>query len=133
MHVLLAPQDVDAVFGEVTAWNAQAVTAGIGWHLQARQRVADLLLRHRLPSAFLQREMVEAGGLLSYGVGQSESAYANDRLAAYLDQVLRGAAPATLPVEQPKRYELVINAKTAKALALTIPQSLLLRADELIQ
>jgi putative ABC transport system substrate-binding protein len=130
---LLSPQDLDAAFGDMLASHVQAVTAGIGWHQSAPKQVAELLLRHRLPSSFLTREMVDAGGLLSYGVGRSDAAYADVRLADYVDRVLRGAAPATLPVEQPRRYELVINLRTAKALGLTVPQPVLLQADELIE
>ena len=126
-------QDVDTVLSEVAAWRAQAVTAGVGWIYDARKQVAEFLLRHRLPSAFVYREVVEAGGLLFYGVGQTESAYAQERFVEYVDQVLRGTAPADLPVEQPRQYELVINMKTAKALGLTIPTSILIRADALIQ
>ena len=81
----------------------------------------------------MYREVVEAGGLMSYGVGQSEAAYALERRVEYVDQVLRGRAPADLPVEQPRQYELVINMKTAKTLGLTIPPSITARADELIQ
>jgi putative ABC transport system substrate-binding protein len=133
IHRLTAVQGIDAVFDEIAGWRGQALTAGRGFHLLAPKRVADLLLQHRLPSSFLDRVMVENGALLSYGVGQSEAAYAEKRLVEYLDQVLRGASPATLPVEQPNRYELVINLRTAKALGLTVPPPLLVRADELIQ
>ena len=117
----------------LTAWRAQAVTSGAGWIYDARKRVAEFLLQHRLPSAFLYREVVEAGGLMSYGVGQSEDAYAQERLPEYVDQVLRGRAPGDIPVELPRRYELVINMKTAKALGLTIPPMFLAQADALIQ
>lgn len=133
IQVLPLPQHLDAAFSEMLAWRAQAVTAGDGWHRAVPKQVAELLLRHRLPSAFLTREMVDAGGLLSYGVGRTEASYADARLADYVDRVLRGAAPATLPVEQPNRYELVINMKTAKALGLTVPQPLLIQADELVE
>jgi putative ABC transport system substrate-binding protein len=133
IHRLLDVQSIDAVFDEIAGWGAQALTAGRGWHLAAPKRVAELLLQHRLPSSFLDRVMVENGALLSYGVGQSEVAYAERRLVEYVDQVLRGVSPATLPVEQPNRYELVINLKTAIALGLTVPRTLLVRADELIQ
>ena len=103
------------------------------YHQVVPRQVAELLIRHRLPSTFLTRDMVDSGGLLSYGVGKNEGAYANVRLAEYVDRVLRGAAPATLPVEQPRRYELVINMRTAKALGLTVPRPLLIQADELIE
>ena len=84
----------------------------------------------RLPVAYGFREHVDAGGLFSYSADLAE----NFRLAArYVDKILRGAKPADLPVEQPTRFQLIINLKTAKALGLTIPQSLLLRADEVIQ
>ena len=130
---LPSPQALHGAFGEMLAWRVQAVTAGVGWHQAVPQQVAELLIQHRLPSAFLTRDMVEAGGLLGYGIGKNEAPYADARLADYIDRVLRGAAPATLPVEQPRRYELVINMRTAKALGLTVPRPLLIRADELIE
>jgi putative tryptophan/tyrosine transport system substrate-binding protein len=94
------------------------------------QKIADLATRHRLPTAHQDRESVEAGGLLSYGFSFFESAR---RAAYFVDKILRGAKPADLPVEQPTTFELVINLKTAKALGLTIPPSLLLRADQVIE
>src|SRR6516164_6801007 len=91
-----------------------------------RTRLADLAARSRLPAAYGVRESVEAGGLMSYGPSFLDS---YRRAATYVDQILKGTKPAELPVEQPTKYELVINMKTAKALGLTIPQSVLLRAD----
>ena len=115
-HPLRSPKDTEAVFGQITDWRAQAVTAGVGWNiLDARERFAALAIRRRLPSAFLYRELVDAGGLLSFGVGRSEQAYTQQRLVEYVDLILRGARPADLPVERPNRYELVINMKTANA------------------
>lgn len=94
----------------------------------------DLLLtlaaRHYLPALYEFRDFVEAGGFMCYGADNRE---VYRRVATYVDKILKGARPADLPVEQPTKFELVINLKTAKALGLTIPQSLLLRADELIQ
>jgi putative ABC transport system substrate-binding protein len=95
-----------------------------------RDRLAELALRRRLPSMFTQREIAEAGGLISYGT----SIPGMFRLAAdYVDKILKGAKPADLPVQQPTRFELVVNLKTAKALGLTIPQSILGLADEVIE
>jgi putative tryptophan/tyrosine transport system substrate-binding protein len=95
-----------------------------------RERIVDLAAKHRLPGIFEWREFAEAGGLLSYATNLTEM---YRRLAIYVDKILKGAKPGDLPVEQPTKFELVVNLKTAKALGLTIPQSLLLRADEVIQ
>ena len=95
-----------------------------------RQRVAELAREHRLPGMYSTREYAEAGGLMSYSARLTEQFR---RAAIYVDKILRGASPATLPVESPSRYELVINRKTAKALGLTIPPSLLQRADQVIE
>jgi ABC-type uncharacterized transport system substrate-binding protein len=95
-----------------------------------RQHVAELAREHRLPGIYSAREFTEAGGLMSYSARLTEQFR---RAAVYVDKILRGASPATLPVESPSQYELVINLKTAKALGLTIPQALLQRADEIIQ
>jgi len=93
-------------------------------------RIASLAERQRLPSVYLFRENVVAGGFLSYGVSQRDNWR---RAAAYVDKILKGAKPGDLPIEQPTRFELVINMKTAKALGIKIPNSVLLRADEVIQ
>ena len=97
--------------------------------LQQRQ-IAELALKYRMPSMFGNRAIVEAGGLMSYAQNFTESYL---RSATYVDKILKGAKPGDLPVEQPTQFELVVNLKTAKALGLTIPQSILLRADEVIQ
>ena len=94
------------------------------------QQAAQLALRYRLPSISLVTEFVEAGGLMSYGASVSDI---RRRTGSYVDRLLKGAKPADLPVEQPTKFELVINLKTAKALGLTIPQSLLQRADQVIE
>jgi putative ABC transport system substrate-binding protein len=95
-----------------------------------RKRIIALAARHRLPAIYEWRESAEDGGLLAYGAKVREL---NRRVAAYVDKILKGAKPGDLPVEQPTTFELVINLKTAKALGLTIPPSLLARADEVIQ
>jgi putative ABC transport system substrate-binding protein len=98
--------------------------------LPHRARILSLAAQYRLPAASTYREFAEAGGLLSYGPNLPELFR---RAATYVDRILKGAKPGDLPVEQPTKFELVINLKAAKALGLTIPQSLLLRADEVIQ
>jgi putative ABC transport system substrate-binding protein len=95
-----------------------------------RALMVDFAIRARLPSTFPWREAVELGGLMSYGVNNPDMFR---RAAGYVDKILKGAKPADLPVEQPTKFEFVINMKTAKALGITIPQSVLLRADEVIE
>ena len=99
----------------------------LGWD---RQRIVDFANQHRLPGIYFWREFVEIGGLMSYNTNLPAM---YRRAATYVDKILKGAKPGDLPVEQPTKFELVINLKAAKALGITIPQSLLLRADEVIQ
>jgi len=94
------------------------------------RQMVELATRHRLPAVHSNRLFAEAGGLLAYGPNIFVLGY---RAATYVDKILKGAKPADLPVEQPTKFEFVINLKAAKALGLTIPQTLLLRADEVIQ
>jgi putative ABC transport system substrate-binding protein len=94
-----------------------------------RQRIVSLAAKHRLPAMYEHRDFADAGGLLSYG---PDILFLNRRLAAYVDKILKGAKPADLPVEQPTKFELVINLKTAKALGLTMPQTILLQAAQVI-
>ncbi len=96
----------------------------------SRTRIADLAAKGRLPTMFNLTEYVDAGGLAAYGPSLRDNFR---RAATYVDKILKGAKPADLPVEQPTRFELVVNLKTAKALGLTIPQSVLIRADQVIQ
>jgi ABC-type uncharacterized transport system substrate-binding protein len=95
-----------------------------------RRRLADLAKKNRLPTVFTSRSYVEAGGLASYGPNLAEMLR---RSATYVDKILKGARPADLPVEQPSTFELVVNLRTAKALGLTIPASMLSRADQVIE
>jgi len=95
-----------------------------------RAQLVDLAARSRLPAAYTNRQPVEAGGLMSYGPSFADLWH---RAAGYVDRILKGAKPGDLPFEQPTKYELVVNLKTAKAFGLTIPQSVILRADEVIE
>jgi putative ABC transport system substrate-binding protein len=95
-----------------------------------RTRIAELALRNRLPSMFGMSEMVEAGGLMEYAPSSIDN---YRRAATFVDRILKGAKPGDLPVQQPTKFELAINMKTARALGLTIPASILLRADEVIE
>jgi len=94
-----------------------------------RARIASLAAGHRLPGMYPDSEYVEAGGLISYAPNYFDQ---HRRAATFVDKILKGAKPADLPIEQPTKFELVVNMKTAKALGLTIPQSILARADRVI-
>jgi ABC-type uncharacterized transport system substrate-binding protein len=129
--VARGPADFDRAFSDMTKARADALTVLTSTILLGeRRRLADLAAKSRLPAVYPWREGVDAGGLMSYG---PDFADLFRRAATYVDKILKGAKPGDLPVEQPTKFELVINLKTAKALGLTIPQSLLVRADEIIQ
>ena len=106
------------------------LVSGSSTFLAHRSRLAELAVKGRLPTMYSFREMVEAGGLMAYAVNMPDFV---GRAAVYVDKILKGAKPAELAVEQPTKFELVINLKTAKTLGLAIPPPLLLRADEVIQ
>jgi putative ABC transport system substrate-binding protein len=126
-----SPDDFSAAFAAVSSSRVHAMLAlGNPINFKGRQLIADFALRNRLPSIYDERLFVDAGGLMSYAPSFTDSFR---RAATYVDKILKGAKPADLPVEQPTKFELVINARTAKILGLTIPQSVLLRADEIIQ
>jgi ABC-type uncharacterized transport system substrate-binding protein len=125
------PQDLDSALVAIAKERPEAlIPLDDPLIFQERRHIADFALRHRLPTASFQRFFTEAGTLLSYGPSFADLFR---RAAHYVDKILKGAKPADLPVEQPTKFELVINLKTAKALGLTIPQSVLVRADEIIQ
>jgi len=111
--------------------HVDALVIGADGLTQAHQQaIVDLMARNRLPAVYPAREFVEAGGLIAYAVNYPDLYF---RFARYVDKIFKGAKPGELPVEQPTKFELVINLRTAKALGITIPQSLLLRADEVIR
>ena len=123
--------DPAQIFALATRGRAGAVLVLASGYLFARQReVADLALRARLPALYAHPEFVRSGGLATYGVNVIELF---GRAAGYVVKILGGAKPADLPIEQPTKFELVISLKVAKAIGIAIPQSLLLRADEVIQ
>src|SRR5215510_13174897 len=126
-----ASKDLDGAFSSMTRGRADALIPLPSPMLFAeRQRIVDLAARHRMPAMYMAREFVDLGGLMSYGPSQSDLIR---RSATYVDKLLRGAKPADLPVEQPNKYEFVINLKTAKALRLTIPAVVAQRADQAIE
>jgi len=125
------PSDFDKAFADMTKARADGLSVlGSNMLLGERRRLVELAAKSRLPAVYPFREFVDVGGLMAYG---AEVADLFRRAATYVDKILKGAKPADLPVEQPTKFELVINLKTAKALGLTIPQSVLLRADEVIR
>jgi putative ABC transport system substrate-binding protein len=126
-----AADNFEAAFASMTRERVDGfVELGSPLFFNYRARLADLALKHRLPGAFDFRELVEAGGLMSYGADINDL---HRRAALYIDKILKGAKPADLPVEQASKYRLVINLKTARALGLEIPPTLLARADEVIE
>jgi len=126
-----APSDFASAFSAMTKDRAGAlIVLGAVMFFIQRTRIVELAAQSRLPAMYWAKEFAEAGGLMAYGSNIREM---YRRAATYVDRILKGAKPADLPVEQPTKFELVINLKTAKALGLTIPQSVLGRADEVIQ
>jgi putative ABC transport system substrate-binding protein len=125
------PDDFDAAFSAMTTSRPDAlflVTDALTF--LNRKRVIDFALVHRIPAMYEFSPLVQDGGLMSYGPNQDDN---YRRAASYVDRLFKGATPSALPVERPSRYYLTINLRTAKALGLTIPQSLLLRADQVIE
>jgi putative ABC transport system substrate-binding protein len=125
------PADIDRAFSDMTKARVGILTVLTGaMFYTERRRLVDLAAKNRLPAVYPWREGVDAGGLMSYGAHLPDLFR---RAAAYVDKIVKGAKPADLPVEQPTKFELVVNLKTAKALGLTIPPSVLARADEVIE
>jgi putative ABC transport system substrate-binding protein len=125
------PDDLERAFSTMTRERAEALIVFPSPMLFGeRRRIVGLAAKYRLPSMAMGREFVELGGLIAYGASISEL---NRRSATYVDKILKGAKPADLPVEQPTKFELVINLKSAKALGIIIPPALLTRADDVIE
>ena len=126
-----APEELDGAFKKASEWKAAALSVlASPFFRSQRVRIAALAIEHHFPTMVPHRAYVEAGGLISYGPDFRDLIR---RASVFVDKILKGAKPADLPVEQATKFELVINLKTAKTLGLTIPQSLLVRADEIIQ
>jgi putative ABC transport system substrate-binding protein len=125
------PEDLQGAFDAAAKRRAEAVVVGLDSVTQANLRpIAELAAKQRLPSIYPAKDYAKAGGLMAYGSSDFDMYH---RAAAFVDKIFKGAKPADLPVEQPMKWEFVINLKTAKALGLMIPPSLLQRADQVIQ
>jgi putative ABC transport system substrate-binding protein len=123
--------DFGPAYSDAGNQRGTALIVGIDTLTQANQQlIIDLAIKHRLPAIYASREFVDAGGLMTYGVNYPDL---YRRSATMVDKIFKGAKPADLPVEQPTKFEMVINQKTAKAIGLPIPQGILLRADEVIE
>jgi putative tryptophan/tyrosine transport system substrate-binding protein len=131
LQAVSEPDQFDGAFASMVAARAQALIVVVDpLTARYRDRIVELAKKHRLPTMYGFREFVDAGGLIAYGVNVLDMCR---RAAVYVDKIIKGANPAELPVEQPTRFELVVNLKTAKALGLAVPASLLARADEVIE
>jgi len=124
------PEALDRAFEQAKARAQAVLVIDDPYMLPLREKIAMLAVKHRLPDMHVVREFVDAGGLMAYG---PELPVIFQRAAEYVDKILRGAKPADLPIEQPTKFQLVVNLKTARALGLNIPESILLRADEVIR
>ena len=128
---VLNPKEIEAAFRRTVEGRADALLAqGSGILNAYRTKVVDLAVKRRLPGMYYAAEFVDAGGLMFYGVDFADLFH---RAATYVDKILKGAKPADLPVEQPKKFELIINLKAAKQIGLTVPPSVLARADRVIK
>jgi putative tryptophan/tyrosine transport system substrate-binding protein len=128
---VLGSKDIETAFRAASKRDADAVLILAGIVLNAhRAQVVDLAVKSRIPAIYNSAVFVEDGGLMIYGVSQNDLAR---RGAIYVDRILKGAKPADLPVEQPKKFELIINLKAAKQIGLTIPSNVLARADKVIR
>ena len=128
---VLGPQDTETAFRAVSKWRADALfVLGGAVLISQRTRILEFAAKSRLPAIYEAPSVVDQGGLMSYGVNRADL---DRRAATYVDKILKGAKPADLPVEQPKKFEFVINLKAAKQIGLTIPPNVLVRADRVIK
>ena len=125
------PDQFNDAFATLVAQRAQALVVVVdALTVRYRERIVELAMKNRLPAMYGFREFVDAGGLIAYGVNVPNLCR---RAAVYVDKIIKGAKPADLPIEQPTRFELVINLKTAKSLGVEVPPMLVARADEVIE
>jgi putative ABC transport system substrate-binding protein len=125
------PPDLGRAFEVAIKERVDAIRVNMNSVTRANQRlIADLAAKHKLPAIYAAREFVDKGGLMTYGVSYPDLYF---RAASYVNKIFKGAKPGDLPVEQPTKLELVVNLKTAKALGITIPPSIMVRADEVIE
>ena len=128
---VLTAKDIEPAFRAAGKGRADAILVlGSGVYASHRKQVVDLAVKNRLPAIYRSREYMEVGGLMSYGVNPFDL---DRRAATYVDRILKGAKPVDLPVEQPKKFEFIINLKAAKQIGLTIPPNVLARADKVIR
>ena len=128
---VLGPKDIETAFRAASKGHAEAVLALNSFVVSSQQKqIVDFAVKSRLPAIYYIPQFVEAGGLMTYGVSLSDL---DRRAATYVDKILKGAKPADLPVEQPKKFELIINLKAAKQIGLTIPPNMLARADKVFR
>jgi putative tryptophan/tyrosine transport system substrate-binding protein len=129
---VLSPKDIEPAFRELSKGRADAVVIMVAGAVASahRKQILELAVKSRLPIVYPQVTYVEAGGLMTYGVRLTDM---DRRAATYVDKILKGAKPADLPVEQPTKFEFVINLKAAKQIGLTIPPNVLVRADKVIK
>ena len=131
---VLSPKDIGPAFRAAGKGRAEAILMMVSGPTinPHRTQVVELAVKSRLPVIYPARQVVEAGGLMSYGLNQDDLDL-DRRAATYVDKILKGAKPADLPVEQPKKFELIINLKAAKQIGLTIPPNVLVRAEKVIK
>jgi putative tryptophan/tyrosine transport system substrate-binding protein len=129
---ILVPKDIESAFRAAGKGQADAILMMVPSSVSGshRKEIVELAIKSRLPTTYPQSQFVEIGGLMSYGVSINDL---NRRAATYVDKILKGAKPADLPVEQPTKFEFIINLKAAKQIGLTIPPSVLARADRVIK